>query len=183
MYLIRFIPNFAVFFVFLWISQIYRNFAAPRPREISEALISRSRSRSQIHIGIPACVMSSEYFMRTSLYFVRLKRITSKTSVQGNWGGRNSITTSGVNSWLIKQAGMQRWIWNLQLPMVQLSNNKFINGILGVRLTWLDCNRPRGNFFDLLSNRYWLSTNVFGKMYGYQSGGYVDMIGAEKKGV
>ena len=23
---------------------------------------------------------------------------------------------------------------------IQLSNNKFINGIFGVRLTWLDCN-------------------------------------------
>ena len=42
----------------------------------------------------------------------------------------------------------------------------------GVHLTWLDCNR--GNFSDLLS------TNVFGKMYGDQSRGYVDMIGAER---
>ena len=31
----------------------------------------------------------------------------------------------------------QRWIWNPQLPTVQLSNNKYINGIL----TWLDCNQ------------------------------------------
>ena len=45
MYLIRFLPNFAVFFVFLWISRDFADlpeFAAPRPREISEALISRS---------------------------------------------------------------------------------------------------------------------------------------------
>ena len=38
MYLIRFLPNLAVFCVFLWISRIYLNFAAPPPREISEAL-------------------------------------------------------------------------------------------------------------------------------------------------
>ena len=38
MYLTRFLPNFAVFFVFLWISRIYLNFAALWPREISEAL-------------------------------------------------------------------------------------------------------------------------------------------------
>ena len=36
MYLIRFLPNFTVFWVFLWISRIYLNFVALR--EISEAL-------------------------------------------------------------------------------------------------------------------------------------------------
>ena len=38
MYLIIFLPKFAVFFVFLWISWIYLNFAAPQPCKISEAL-------------------------------------------------------------------------------------------------------------------------------------------------
>ena len=37
-------------------------------------------------------------------------------------------------------AGMQRWIENLRLlPIDQLLKNKFINGILGVGLTWFDC--------------------------------------------
>ena len=30
--------------------------------------LSRSRNQREIQIGIPACVMSSEYFTRTSLY-------------------------------------------------------------------------------------------------------------------
>ena len=37
MFLIRFLPNFAVFFVFLWISRDFADLA-PRPHEISEAL-------------------------------------------------------------------------------------------------------------------------------------------------
>ena len=39
MYLIRFLASFAVFCMFLWISQIDLNFVALHPREISEALI------------------------------------------------------------------------------------------------------------------------------------------------
>ena len=35
--------------------------------------VSRSRNWCQIKIGIPVCVMSSEYFKRTSLHLVRLK--------------------------------------------------------------------------------------------------------------
>ena len=35
--------------------------------------ISCSRNWCQIHIDIPACVMSSECFTRTPLYLVRLK--------------------------------------------------------------------------------------------------------------
>ena len=35
--------------------------------------ISRHHNYCQIQIGIPACVMSSEYFKRTSLYLVRLQ--------------------------------------------------------------------------------------------------------------
>ena len=40
MYLVRFLANFAGFRVFLWISRDFADlkFAAPRPREISEAL-------------------------------------------------------------------------------------------------------------------------------------------------
>ena len=38
MYLIRFLQNFALFCVFLWILRIYLNFTAPRLREMSEAL-------------------------------------------------------------------------------------------------------------------------------------------------
>ena len=38
MYFMRFLLNFEVFFVFLWILRIYLNFTAPRSREISEAL-------------------------------------------------------------------------------------------------------------------------------------------------
>ena len=51
--------------------------------------------------------------------------------IQGNWVGRNFITTSRVNSQLITHARMQRWIWNLQQPQIQLSSNWFINVILG----------------------------------------------------
>ena len=39
MYLIRFLANFAVFRMFLWILRVYLNFAAPWPCWISEALI------------------------------------------------------------------------------------------------------------------------------------------------
>ena len=46
MYLIRFLANFAVFCVFLWISWIYLNFAAPRPREISEGLTRKNTLKS-----------------------------------------------------------------------------------------------------------------------------------------
>ena len=35
--------------------------------------VGRSRNYCQIQISIPACVMSREYFTRTSLYLVRLK--------------------------------------------------------------------------------------------------------------
>ena len=34
--------------------------------------VSRSRNWCQIQSSIPACIMSSEYFTRTSLYLVRL---------------------------------------------------------------------------------------------------------------
>ena len=53
MYLIRFLPNFAVFFAFCefrGISRIYRNFTAPRPREISEALFVTGQNSSQVKI-------------------------------------------------------------------------------------------------------------------------------------
>ena len=81
--------------------------------------------------------MSSEYFTRTSLYFVRLKIFEwmkfpgrNLHQIQGNWAGRNLVTESRVNSRLISHARMHRRIWKLQLP----------TGSWGVRLTWLDCN-------------------------------------------
>ena len=39
--------------------------------------------------------------------------------IQENWAGRNFMTTCTlrVKSLLITHAGMQRWIWNLQLPI------------------------------------------------------------------
>ena len=53
----------------------------------------------------PACVMSSEYFKRTSLYLVSLKifewvKLLRRHlhQIQGNWDGRNFITASRVNS-------------------------------------------------------------------------------------
>ena len=74
----------------------------------------------------------------TSLYLVRLKIFESKEllrrllhQMQGKWGSGNFITVSRVNSRLITHPRIQRWIWNLQLPTVQLSSNKFINGLLG----------------------------------------------------
>ena len=51
MYLLRFLANFAGFRVFLWISRdspIYLKFAAPRPREISEALVLTVILRSHV---------------------------------------------------------------------------------------------------------------------------------------
>ena len=55
--------------------------------------------------------MSSEYFTRTSLYLVRLKIFEWK------FVRLHTSTASRMNSRLIIHARMQRWIWNLQLPM------------------------------------------------------------------
>ena len=46
MYLVRLLANFAGLRVFLWISRIYLKFAAPRPREISEALFKAARKQT-----------------------------------------------------------------------------------------------------------------------------------------
>ena len=61
--------------------------------------------------GISACVMSSEYFTRTSLYLVRLKIFEwikflrrHLHQIQENGTGRNFITASRVNSGLITRA-------------------------------------------------------------------------------
>ena len=70
-----------------------------------------------------ACVMSSEYFTRTSLYLVRLEifewiKLLRRHlhQFQENGAGRNFITASRVNSRLIyTHARMHRSIWNLQL--------------------------------------------------------------------
>ena len=60
-----------------------------------------------------ACVISSEYFTRTSLYLVRLEifewiKLRHLQQFQENGAGRNFITASRVNSRLIKHARMQR---------------------------------------------------------------------------
>ena len=90
---------------------------------LKDESVSRSHNYCQIQIGIPACVMSSEYFVRTSLYLVRLKisqwvKLLRRHSnqIRGNWAVKNFITASRVNSRFITHARMQRWIWNLQLP-------------------------------------------------------------------
>ena len=66
--------------------------------------------------------MSSEYFMRISLYLVRLEifewiKLLRRHlhQFQENEAGRNFITASRVNSRLITQARMQTSISNLQL--------------------------------------------------------------------
>ena len=82
----------------------------PQKYSINELIIwknesvSRSRNWCQIWIGIPVCVMSSEYFKRTSLHLVRLKIF--EWINQGNWAGRNFVTKSRVNSRLITHARM-----------------------------------------------------------------------------
>ena len=86
--------------------------------------VSLSRNWCQIQSGISACVMSSEYFTRTSLYLVRLKIFewikllrSHLHQFQENGAGRNFITASRVNSLLITHARVQISIWNLQLAM------------------------------------------------------------------
>ena len=78
--------------------------------------VSRSCNWCQIQSGISACVMSSEYFRRTSLCLVRLKifewiKILRRHihQIQENWAGRNFITALHVNSRLITHARMQRF--------------------------------------------------------------------------
>ena len=105
--------------------------------------VSRSRYWCQIQNGISACVMSSEYFTRTSLYLVRLKIFEwikflrrHLHQIQENWAGRNFITAaSRVNSRLITHARMQRSIWK---PTTSNGFN-FRNGLLGgtLGLVWL----------------------------------------------
>ena len=84
--------------------------------------VSCSRNWCQIQSGISACVMSSEYFTRTSLYLVRLEifewiKLLRRHlhQFQENGAGRNFIAASRVNSRLITHTRMQRSIWNLQL--------------------------------------------------------------------
>ena len=99
-----------------------------------------------IQSGIPACVMSSEYyyFLRTSLYLVRLNIFEwikflrrHLHQIQENWAGRNVITTSSVNSQLITHTEI-----NLKSTTSNRFNFWIINSLMDsweVRLTWLDC--------------------------------------------
>ena len=99
---------------------------------VEESNIYHYLQSRQVKRTPPSC----EYFVRTSLYLVRLKIfewikfiIRHLHQIQGNWAGRNFVTESRVNSRLITHARMQRWICNCR--RIQLSNNKFIKGILG----------------------------------------------------
>ena len=92
----------------------------------------------QIQLGISACVMSSEYVTRTSLYLDRLKIFEwvkclrrPLHQIQENWAVRNFLTASYVNS---RSLGMQEYRDESEIykdQWIQLSNNKFINEILG----------------------------------------------------
>ena len=106
--------------------------------------------------------MSSEHFKRTSLHLVRLKIFDRwikcllediyikfrETELVEIW----QLNRVWIHGWLRMQECTQRWIWNLQLPTVQLSNNKYINGILGGTL---DLGRDpfNQNFRKFRSNR------------------------------
>ena len=104
-------------------------------------VVLENRRSSQGGGGVrppPRSAPEVNFSTTTSLYLVTLKIFESKKllrrllhEIQGKWGGRNFITVSRVNSRLITHPRIQRWIWNLQLPTVQLSSNKFINGLLG----------------------------------------------------
>ena len=96
--------------LYKWIDYLKKESASP------------SHNWCQIQSGISACVMSREYFTRTSLYLVRLEifewiKLLRRHLHQfpENGAGRNFITASRVNSRLITHTRMQRSIWNLQL--------------------------------------------------------------------
>ena len=108
--------------------------------------VSCSCNWCQIQLGISACVMSSEYVTRTSLYLDRLKIFEwvkclrrPLHQIQENWAVRNFLTASYVNS---RSLGMQEYRDESEIykdQWIQLSNNKFINEILGgtLDLAWL----------------------------------------------
>ena len=81
--------------------------------------------------------MSSEHFKKTSLHLVRLKIFEWIKCLRRHL---HQIQGNSLRSLRIQEC-TQRWIWNLQLRTVQLSNNKYINGSWEVRLTWLNCNQ------------------------------------------
>ena len=113
----------------IWITQLQSNQVKRTPPRfyywidyLKNESVSRSRNWCQIQSGVSACVMSSEYFTRTSLYLVRLEifewiKLLRRHlhQFQENGAGRNFITASRANSRLITHATMQRSIWNLQL--------------------------------------------------------------------
>ena len=111
--------------------------------------------------------MSSEHFKRTSLHLVRLKIFDRwikcllegiyikfrETELVEIW----QLNRVWIHGWLRMQECTQRWIWNLQLPTVQLSNNKYINGILGGTL---DLGRDpfNQNFRKFRSKTQWIGS-------------------------
>ena len=123
--------------------------------------ISRYHNYCQIQIGIPACVMSSEYFKRTSLYLVRLQIFEwikflrgHLHQIQGNWDDRNFLTAlMYLKSTTTAVLSVYQWIL--------LSNNKSVYGILGGTLTWLDCNilfLLRNIMYIILTEHYFTQT-------------------------
>ena len=103
-----------------------------------------------------ACVMSSEYVTRTSLYLDRLKIFEWMKflkrhlhQIQGNWAGRNFLTASRVNSQLITHARMQRWIWATSTNGFNFGIINSLMASLGVHLTWLDCKTSNINKWEI----------------------------------
>ena len=89
--------------------------------------------------------MSSEYFTKTSLYLVRLKMLENLLKDINIKFRKTELVEilQLLRVWIHSSLSMQECrdeseIYNYQ--HIQVSNNKFIDGILGgVRLIWLDC--------------------------------------------
>ena len=81
--------------------------------------------------------MSSENFMRTSLYLVRLKifeciKLLQRRlhQIQENSANRNFKTALRVNLWLVTHATIVNLKSTTTNCTIQIPNNKFFNGIL-----------------------------------------------------
>ena len=76
--------------------------------------------------------------------------------IQGNWAGKNFITASRVNSWLIMYARMQRWIWNLQLPTVSTFEYSWISRKRSPKMQRLtDC------LWEVVADKNWTTGDLF----------------------
>ena len=99
--------------------EIYRKLVKRTPKILLMELIILKMNPLVVPVtGVKsACVMSSEYFTRTSLYLIRLEifewiKLLRRHlhQFQENGAGRNFITASRVNSRLITHARKQRSI-------------------------------------------------------------------------